>query len=274
MRTVGRRVVAAVALAFLNSCGGGGSPSAPSAPAPVPPPTQEIVLVSSTPASGATVTVAECPAGDVRPICASQPSLAFRTTFDRSLSEASVFVEFYTAAGLRCAVAVTPRTSVAAGSATTMTTTLTFLSLPPDFPQFCPLPVTTTRVVAYLVEGASTRVLTREFTGTYTFTMAGGGVGGGPAPTPTPTPRATPTPAPAPTANPAPDPVGYPACTGSPAGKPCGRATGQCQDNTYTCSQNRSGTCSGHGGLQCVFCPGAICQGFASTPEESLNPFE
>lgn len=75
------------------------------------------------------------------------------------------------------------------------------------------------------------------------------------APAPSPTPTSTPTPAPSPT------PTGnFPACTGTrPAGPSCASATGRCRDNTYTCAQNTQGSCSSHDGLQCVFCPGPLC---------------
>lgn len=43
------------------------------------------------------------------------------------------------------------------------------LSVPPEHRQFCELPVTTTRLVASLLDGADARLLTREFAATYTF---------------------------------------------------------------------------------------------------------
>jgi hypothetical protein len=54
-------------------------------------------------------------------------------------------------------------------------------------------------------------------------------------------------------------------CTvGSSIQASCGTATALCNDNTYSCSQNRSGTCSSHDGVQCWFCPGALCSGLTA----------
>jgi hypothetical protein len=35
--------------------------------------------------------------------------------------------------------------------------------------------------------------------------------------------------------------------------------TAKCNDGTYSCSQNRSGTCSSHSGVSCYVCPGPLC---------------
>jgi hypothetical protein len=43
------------------------------------------------------------------------------------------------------------------------------------------------------------------------------------------------------------------------SGKP--PATAVCVDGAYSCSQNRSGSCSGHGGVKCWVCPGLLCNG-------------
>lgn len=59
--------------------------------------------------------------------------------------------------------------TVAAGVPTTVTSQLTFLSRPPDEPQFCDLPATTTRIVAHLLDETRTTLLTTEFAGVYTF---------------------------------------------------------------------------------------------------------
>lgn len=98
-----------------------------------------------------------------------------------------------------------------------------------------------------------------------------------PTPTPTPVPVATPTPppvtqppstqppAPAPTPRPpTPEPTPAPSgatCNGGavPNNASCGRPTAGCNDNTWSCSQNRSGTCSTHGGVRCWVCPGPLC---------------
>jgi len=47
-------------------------------------------------------------------------------------------------------------------------------------------------------------------------------------------------------------------CTG-PINAACGAATARCNDGTYSCSQNRRGTCSSHGGVFCWICPGKLC---------------
>jgi hypothetical protein len=108
----------------------------------------------------------------------------------------------------------------------------------------CPMPFTTTRLRTRLwdvggpVEGGV------DHAAGWTF-IDGGDVAG---------------PAPQPTAQPTPPPTGgIPACSGSRPSAACGLATGRCEDNTFTCSENRSGTCSGHGGLVCVYCPGPLC---------------
>jgi hypothetical protein len=35
--------------------------------------------------------------------------------------------------------------------------------------------------------------------------------------------------------------------------------TAKCNDGAYSCSQNRSGTCSSHNGVSCYVCPGPLC---------------
>lgn len=76
-----------------------------------------------------------------------------------------------------------------------------------------------------------------------------------PAPVPAPTPTPTPTPSPIPT-----PPSGSNICTvSSPIAASCGTATAICNDKTYSCSQNRSGTCSSHSGVSCWICPGPLC---------------
>jgi hypothetical protein len=37
--------------------------------------------------------------------------------------------------------------------------------------------------------------------------------------------------------------------------------TAICDDGVFSCSQNRPGTCSTHGGVKCWVCPGALCNG-------------
>ena len=81
-----------------------------------------------------------------------------------------------------------------------------------------------------------------------------------PAPAPVPSPSPSPSPPPAPT--PAP---GSNICTvASPFAATCGTATARCNDGTFSCSQNRSGTCSSHQGVSCWICPGPLCNGLTA----------
>ena len=52
-----------------------------------------------------------------------------------------------------------------------------------------------------------------------------------------------------------------PTCNGGsvPASVSCGVPTAGCRDGSWSCSQNRSGTCSSHGGVSCWVCPGRLC---------------
>jgi hypothetical protein len=78
-------------------------------------------------------------------------------------------------------------------------------------------------------------------------------------PTPTPTPPSPTPPTPTP---PTPGPGEIPICTGVvPASVSCGKPTAHCNDNEWSCSQNRSGTCSSHDGVACWVCPGTLCNG-------------
>lgn len=128
----------------------------------------------------------------------------------------------------------------------------------------------------------------RVFLGALVSFLAGCGGGGGtstptspatpapvivatptPAPSPSPTPQSTPTPAPTPTPT-APPPTTTlvsRTCNGDvvPANATCTVGNGpppptaQCNDGRYSCSQNRSGTCSSNGGVKCFICPGVLC---------------
>lgn len=75
--------------------------------------------------------------------------------------------------------------------------------------------------------------------------------GGPPSPGPTPPPE--------PPEPPEPPDDDSMTCPTSPTSAPCGRPTARCNDGTYSCSQNRSGTCSQHGGVACWICPGPLC---------------
>lgn len=48
-------------------------------------------------------------------------------------------------------------------------------------------------------------------------------------------------------------------CASPPGSADCGRPTARCNDGSWSCSQNRSGTCSSHGGVSCWVCPGPLC---------------
>lgn len=72
----------------------------------------------------------------------------------------------------------------------------------------------------------------------------------------TPTPPPTPTPTPSPTCNGQPVPAIVDCLNGQGFLPP----TAKCNDGAYSCSQNRSGTCSSHNGVACYVCPGPICQ--------------
>ncbi len=253
----GKLVLTLGALALLNSCGGGGG--SPAGPSGVPQGGPSITL-SAVPSSG-TITVSECAANGVVALCSRDVRGTLTVRYGQSVSEAAVFLEFYTASAVRCAVAITERRPLSANSSTNFSFDIVFFSLPPDYPQFCPLPNTATRIVAYLLDGSDQRLYTQDLQVSYSLVAPTAS-----APTPTPAPSATPTPAstprPSPTATPtpAPNPSGFPACVGAPGSASCGRVTGRCNNGQYTCSTNRSGTCSSNGGLACVVCPGPLCQ--------------
>jgi len=79
-----------------------------------------------------------------------------------------------------------------------------------------------------------------------------------------------PSPGPSPSPTPSPGPNG-PMCAASsiPANAACINngtppVTAVCDDGAYSCSQNRGGTCSTHGGVKCWVCPGALCNGLTN----------
>ena len=69
-----------------------------------------------------------------------------------------------------------------------------------------------------------------------------------------------PPPAPVPPPTPPPPPPPPPTNTCGPVVAACGQATARCNNGSYSCSQNRSGTCSSNGGVACWICPGLLCQ--------------
>src|SRR5262249_36957360 len=74
-------------------------------------------------------------------------------------------------------------------------------------------------------------------------------------PSPSPSPTPTPTPPPTPTCNGQPVPA-IVDCLNNQGFLP---PTAKCADGAYSCSQNRQGTCSSHGGVACYVCPGPLC---------------
>jgi hypothetical protein len=79
-----------------------------------------------------------------------------------------------------------------------------------------------------------------------------------PAPTPSPSPS------PAPSPSPTPGPNGA-TCNAAayPERASCGTPSAVCNDETLSCSGNRSGTCSSHSGVKCWLCPGTLCNGLS-----------
>jgi hypothetical protein len=166
-----RGLIAVVAAALFASCDSRG-PTPPSGP-PARTDSHEVALLSTTPPSGSTILTAQCIAdsfpGTSRPVCSSDPTLSFVIRSDRAIANASLDVELYTASELRCAVLFTPRVQVAAGVPTPIRSEVAFLSAHPHQAPLCPMPVTTTRIVAHLRDGNDTRLLTAEFAATFTF---------------------------------------------------------------------------------------------------------
>lgn len=255
-----RRLLALVSLLAMGStfwsCGGGGS--SPTAPAPVPaePPP---ISASASPGSGSNITWEYGP-GMVTPALTPTISWTVRLRAPSTTPDLWVAVRLLNAAGtiscFQSATRVGPVTAgntySTSGSSWSLVGTSTFWTNP------CGNSFSTGIVDVQLTSGApfssSPLVIQgQQFQGTYNFNRTG--YTGGPQPTPTPSspPRPNPTPTPPPPSGP------FPACAGSPPVVSCGTATGQCNNNDYTCSRNRSGTCSSNGGIKCVYCPGPIC---------------
>ena len=91
------------------------------------------------------------------------------------------------------------------------------------------------------------------------------------ASSPSPSPTPNPTPAPPPTSGTC-SPSSIPRnadCIGN--GSP--PVTAVCNDGAFSCSQNRQGTCSSHGGVRCWVCPGALCNGLTPPEATSSRPY-
>jgi hypothetical protein len=82
----------------------------------------------------------------------------------------------------------------------------------------------------------------------------------------------SPAPTPPPNPNPTPSPNGA-QCNAAayPSSAPCGSPSAVCNDNTLSCSNNRSGTCSTHQGVKCWLCPGRLCNGLTAGEIPTLN---
>lgn len=238
----GSRATAWALMVVLAGCGGGGS--GPSSPTPTAPPAAVVndMTTVGSPTPGSTVAATACVASSGA--CASV-TVTVTTTFNANVTGGQVYVQLLDGSGRQCGSALSATVSLTAGTPTPVAVS-TFL-------MECSFPFTTTTVRATLFPAnpsglpVSQRqgLYAESFNGGWTFTAGAGA-------TPTPTPRPTATPAPTPS-------DGFPVCSGSRPAASCGQATGQCNNGDYTCSQNRTGTCSGNGGLRCVFCPGPIC---------------
>ena len=245
-----------VGLVFLQSCGGGGR--TPTAPAQTPEPP---IALTITPSSGSHNF--EFGPGMVIPTITPPITWTVRFRAPASISQQWVRLRLLQPDGRACWHSALQAGAVVTGSMYNVTQR--DFSLPDNtFRQsVCGNDFSTSIADVQLTNGAPFPFLSNpdiqqgmEFQNAYQFHRVGD-LGGPPQPTPAPPPS----PGPTPTPGPAPSPVGFPACPGNPQNASCGVATGQCNDNSFTCSQNRQGTCSSHGGLKCVYCPGPICQG-------------
>ena len=162
MRSLRSRSALILVVSMFVSCGGE-SPTSPAA--------QDIRLVANEPSSGATIPMG-C-SQITQFICTDKVALMFDVRFDRTIEEAWLEVEFRDASGRNCAGSTTHLSRLASNNQATAMTRVTLLSSPRDFATpLCPLPVTTTSIVATLVDGSAApdaTLLTRQFAATYTF---------------------------------------------------------------------------------------------------------
>jgi len=91
------------------------------------------------------------------------------------------------------------------------------------------------------------------------------------APNPTPAPSPSPSPSPGPNPNPQPGPNGNSCDAAAYPSASCGRPSAVCNDNSLSCSANRSGTCSSHQGVKCWLCPGPLCNGLIGV-DQTYSP--
>lgn len=187
-RIATRLVLAIVSLTFVSACGDAGAiwPTGPSAPqtsergvlaspprvVPTSPSsaTGAIVMVSSSPASGASLSVRTCQFGGVTRSCADGWVGTFNVSFSGELRYPVLTVAFYSGDVL-CGYAADMRDRITAGQ--TVTFRPTWISLSDEFGTFsraCALPATTTRMVAVLWSDDDwTTQISQEFTTTYKF---------------------------------------------------------------------------------------------------------
>ena len=181
-------VSAIVSLTFVSACGAAGTTS-PTGPTSLqtsekgvsaPPPrvgstsqssaTGAIEMVSSSPASGASLSVRSCQFGAVTRSCADGWDGTFNVSLNGELRYPVLTVSFYSGDVL-CGYAADVRDRIAAGQ--TVTFRPTWISLSDEFGTFsqaCALPATTTRMVAVLWSDDDwTTQISQEFTTTYKF---------------------------------------------------------------------------------------------------------
>lgn len=237
---------------ILAGCGSGSStPSTPTTPTT---PVTESISISTNLDLGSTVATAPCTG--VAATCSNGLSLSITVTSNTAVPTAQVYLQLFDSLNRQTASQLSPAVNLAARTPTTFSISSVVLDRTP------PVTTTTSRVTVFganpnnAAPSARQGIIAGSATGGWTFAAPAGG--GGSTPTPTPAPTATPQPTPQPTPIPTPS-GGIAACSGSRPNASCGLATGQCNNNEFTCSMTRSGTCSSNGGLKCVFCPGPIC---------------
>jgi hypothetical protein len=167
------------------------APSAPAAPtSPAPPPTAapgfgtirtSVAITALIPASGATVSVRDCPpgpGGTQTILCTDHITTTFSVLNDGQERNARLRIVFADSTR-ECAWAWLPQASLASGTSMTFSASTVFLSLeasegvgsPVSLLQPCSLPVTTSHIVLQMWDEGNSRapVAVQEFDGSYTF---------------------------------------------------------------------------------------------------------
>jgi hypothetical protein len=163
-------LILSLSIVGLGGCGGTTTPATPE-----PGPGRDVRVTAIVPDSGATLAVRVCPTATTRPLCTRDIVVTVAATYDQPIALASVFVEFYAADGRRCAAGSSASMPLSGGVERAFEVSPTYVSFPPNQGILCPLPVTTTKMVAILVDVTTAefqRVVMREVPGTYTFQMA------------------------------------------------------------------------------------------------------